>query len=639
MEIQKIAPFAILILLLVILFNQYQFYGGGEDDAYISFRYLDNWLQGRGLVFNPGEYVEGYTNFLWIVLMAPVVAIGITPETAAYLLSLLLLASLLLIVYRIGYKLSGDTVAAWSGTLLLASSVTVNRWASSGMETLFVAAVIAYANYYFIKVGRHNYISSALFGLAILIRPDASLFVFSSFLASIISPVYRKKNSFSHFLKQAVVVLVLPVIHLIFRVLYYGEWLPNTFYAKLSGELPGLVTHGLNYLNVYLNTGGWFIVLPCFALLFLRANWNVLIFTIALQISIFTLYVVNVGGDYLAYHRFLVPVIPLLCVLAGISLFSLVKTFKWKPVVLVAVTFILAIGQNWIGLKSTEYQAFQKILQNHEERSLVAEWIKEKYPTDSVIAVNAAGVIPYQTGMMTIDMLGLNDYHIARAKDVKLNTGGSFVGHFKFDGDYVCERQPDVVVISSGILHSGRSREEAITQAVSNTFVSDRAFLKSKNCSNRYIPEAAELLPGKFVVVYKKQSVTQSDSLPENNASAREWFNWGLKQLGKARFQEALHAFERARELDPGDPNVLTNLAYVYFDTKQYQNAIRYFEQALNVKADQYDALYGLALVYEKTGDREKSKDLWKRYIQLAPDSPWKDRAKTRLRLLGGLEK
>ena len=37
------------------------------DDAFISFRYVRNLLEGHGLVFNPGEYVEGYTNFLWIL--------------------------------------------------------------------------------------------------------------------------------------------------------------------------------------------------------------------------------------------------------------------------------------------------------------------------------------------------------------------------------------------------------------------------------------------------------------------------------------------------------------------------------------------------------------------------------------------
>lgn len=50
-----------------------------QDDAFISFRYAANLIAGHGLVFNPGERVEGYTNFLWTALMAIPHALGIDP--------------------------------------------------------------------------------------------------------------------------------------------------------------------------------------------------------------------------------------------------------------------------------------------------------------------------------------------------------------------------------------------------------------------------------------------------------------------------------------------------------------------------------------------------------------------------------
>ena len=49
------------------------------DDAFISFRYVRNLLEGHGLVFNPGEYVEGYTNFLWVVVLAIPHWLGVDP--------------------------------------------------------------------------------------------------------------------------------------------------------------------------------------------------------------------------------------------------------------------------------------------------------------------------------------------------------------------------------------------------------------------------------------------------------------------------------------------------------------------------------------------------------------------------------
>ncbi len=47
------------------------YHGNTIDDAYISFQYAKNWASGNGVVFNPGERVEGYTNFLWVALLAP----------------------------------------------------------------------------------------------------------------------------------------------------------------------------------------------------------------------------------------------------------------------------------------------------------------------------------------------------------------------------------------------------------------------------------------------------------------------------------------------------------------------------------------------------------------------------------------
>ena len=47
-----------------------------QDDAYISFRFARNLVRGHGLVFNVGERVEGYTNFLWTVISAIPMALG-----------------------------------------------------------------------------------------------------------------------------------------------------------------------------------------------------------------------------------------------------------------------------------------------------------------------------------------------------------------------------------------------------------------------------------------------------------------------------------------------------------------------------------------------------------------------------------
>ena len=94
------------------------------DDAWISFRYAMNFVSGTGLVFNPGERVEGYTNFLWVLMNAPAFPLAIPPETFANVMSLASFAGIVLLLARRAWVRAGETggplfpvpVAAWART-------------------------------------------------------------------------------------------------------------------------------------------------------------------------------------------------------------------------------------------------------------------------------------------------------------------------------------------------------------------------------------------------------------------------------------------------------------------------------------------------------------------------------------------
>ena len=85
-----------------------------QDDAYLSFRYADNLVNGHGLVFNPGERVEGITNLLWTVLFVPVLAAGLDPAPVSA--SMGMVASVLLMIAT--WRLSGGH---WLAVLLVAA--------------------------------------------------------------------------------------------------------------------------------------------------------------------------------------------------------------------------------------------------------------------------------------------------------------------------------------------------------------------------------------------------------------------------------------------------------------------------------------------------------------------------------------
>ena len=627
--------FICFIGLGLLVFNLVNLYSVA-DDAYISFRYLDNWLDGLGLVYNPGERVEGYTNFLWIILLAPLRLLGLEPELASLFLSLAALALTLWAVFRTASMLAGSPGAGAAALLLAASSAPLAQWTTSGMETTCFAAMLALANLQLVVHRRHSLGSSLLFALAVLTRPPGALFAAVAFAAALPWRGPQRLQALRGLAGPFLFFTAILLAQLAFRLTYYGHPLPNTFYAKLSGDLPSLVPIGLIYLKRFLVSGG--IVLMGSSLLGLLgrgfSNWVML--ALAGQVTCHLAYVVWAGGDYFPFHRFVVPVIPILAVLAGVGLEAASRRFgPGDKRVLPAGALMLAIVQFGLAYGSFERRALKQVVTVRHEREMIGDWLESHLPADTLIAVNAAGFIPYRTGMPTVDMLGLNDHHIARAPVGRGGNSQTLVGHFKHDGNYVCRREPDVVLTSGARLHPGRSAEEAIMQAALNTFPGDREFLLAPGCRDRYRPFAKQLAPGRYLVVYRRQQALVAEQPPSVlPTTAKDWFQYGITLMRGAKLEEAIKAFKQSLALNPGHPATLTNMGFALLDLQRYQAAADAFEKSLNKNPHNYDAVYGLALSHQKLGHRTQAISLWRQYIAGAPDSPWKDRAREQLGLL-----
>jgi hypothetical protein len=78
------------------------------------------------------------------------------------------------------------------------------------------------------------------------------------------------------------------------------------------------------------------------------------------------------------------------------------------------------------------------------DRAEIGRWLRDNAPPDTVIAVIPAGAIPYESRLRTIDMLGINDKHIAH-RDLDLGRFGA--GHEKYDSLYVLDRRPDIIIL------------------------------------------------------------------------------------------------------------------------------------------------------------------------------------------------
>src|SRR5688500_7701941 len=120
------------------------------DDAYISFRYADNLAAGRGLVYNAGERVEGYSNLLWTLVLAALEVVGADMVVGSKVLGAVLATASLVPVYLLARRLRPFDGVPCLATWMLASSFGFTGYAVFGLETsLFLALTLTATLLYF----------------------------------------------------------------------------------------------------------------------------------------------------------------------------------------------------------------------------------------------------------------------------------------------------------------------------------------------------------------------------------------------------------------------------------------------------------------------------------------------------------
>ncbi len=300
-----------------------------SDDAFISFRYAKNLSDGLGLVYNIGERVEGYTNFLWTTLLAGGLQLGIPPETLAPALGIASFAVLIGLLYWHSLRRK-----KYSKTLFLpfaALAVLLNRdmqvFATSGLETAFFTTLIFGAYSAIVRRDKSMGLGVAgiLLSLAALTRPDG-LLIYASAAAYIFATSRHSRGfSFRPMLKLIIPGLLIYGPYILLRWQYYGHWLPNTYYAK-SAFLP-YYSQGLLYLWLFVKTYYLFLVVPLLllgTLLYVfklrkqplatksQQSYDSMFLAFAMALP-YCLAVVRVGGDFM-FARLFVPIVPLLYV-------------------------------------------------------------------------------------------------------------------------------------------------------------------------------------------------------------------------------------------------------------------------------------------------------------------------------------
>ncbi|TET83107.1 hypothetical protein E3J38_01050 [candidate division TA06 bacterium] len=263
--------FVILMMLGAIgIFFGWKFFWFLTDDAYIAFRYVSNSLLGYGYVWNPPPFqpVEGYTSFLWVVLLDLVWrTTGQEPPQSANFISLIFSYATLVLTAVMVMKIRWrNPLKKWriAFVVLLLVYLLLNRtflaWTSSGLETaMFNCFLILWVFALFfvrspaLRVGSASLVSAAL----ALTRPDGLLFcavmLVIAFIEFFGAPDRRGARKL---LSYGLLPLFIVVAHQVWRLSFYGEWLPNTYYAKVIGAWP---KSGVLYaLSFTLEYGLWF---------------------------------------------------------------------------------------------------------------------------------------------------------------------------------------------------------------------------------------------------------------------------------------------------------------------------------------------------------------------------------------------
>ncbi len=210
------------------------FYRYFVDDAFVSFRYARNLVLGEGLVFNVGERVEGFSNFLWTVLLAGSNWLGLDLVLASKLWGLASILAVIVLAYRLCCHLAErDALYASGVAVLLASSFPIIFLGITGMETVFYSALLLGAAELFLtRQSRLNIPATLCLAAAALTRPEGLLY----FPVAVGVDLVTAKRLHRRTAATVILFGTLYGAWLVLRHRYYGDWLPNTFYAKLPSN-------------------------------------------------------------------------------------------------------------------------------------------------------------------------------------------------------------------------------------------------------------------------------------------------------------------------------------------------------------------------------------------------------------------
>ena len=465
------------------------------DDGMISMRYAANLVAGDGLVWNPGEApVEGYSNFLWVLLMATLHLVPVGERLTPLLVSIAGAIVLTLNVYftvRLARRYSTKPMSLFAAGMLTALCYPLLYWTLRGMEVGLAALFLVFCVEQGIRVatGEARSPVTLLIGLAAmtLLRSDGLV---PAVVIGVCTALAMPRNRVGHLLGFVAVPLVVFGAHMLGRYSYYGEWMPNTYYLKMTGvPLLARLTRGASTM---MHAAVWFVAVPfALALLNVRAYRSTAYAMPILLAAALCAYSVYVGGDaweWMPYtNRYVTAALPLVfaavpfdspnggharagafrvaCIAGAFLIIRAIWADQSQSpvemgfrIIAVAGLVAVAVGSQRLTVPVLAFAIFTTVslpgftewtasrgiyTRSDAEAALLGIRLRDATPPHARIAVVTAGSTPYFAHRPAIDLLGKNDPVIARRAPVH----PLHPGHDRFDYRYsLGELKPHIVV-------------------------------------------------------------------------------------------------------------------------------------------------------------------------------------------------
>jgi len=416
------------------------------DDAYISFRYARHLAEGSGLTFNPGESppVEGFSNLLWVLWMSLFEVLGVAPEAASRVTSVLCGAVLIALVARFLHRrFPADSRPALAGALCLAAMPPFAVWSTGGLETMaFALACFAAFERLSLDPHRPRGVAAGLCAAAAaLLRADGAMWAFAMIAVAAL-PIVRGGGAVlrRQVLIAAAIVALVTIAQFDWRHEYFGEWLPNTARVK-TGMSSLRLGRGFDYVATFLLVVPLAAAVPVAAAVARGGAAPLLALQSAAVFAVACAYSVTTGGDFMPMGRFLVVAMPFVAVLFAIVFERFARHRAAWPVAgaclvsLVLASFDVPLASSALAdrfhfrgnrpTRSTEVEMWR------ESRDNAAEWkalgralsLTTK-PGESIVFGNV-GAIGYETELKIHDLYGLVSPEVARreARPVRASPG------------------------------------------------------------------------------------------------------------------------------------------------------------------------------------------------------------------------